>query len=91
VLPAALRWVSRSQRHLVKALAEQGFRASQWVVAKLLQDVKYSCQANRRTREGSNHPDRDTQFQHINATVKVAIAAGEPAISVDTKEEGTGW
>ena len=83
-----LRWVSRSQRRLVKALAEQGFRASQWVVAKLLRDMKYSCQANRKTREGSNHPDRDAQFQHINATVKAAIATGEPAISVDTKKKG---
>jgi Rhodopirellula transposase DDE domain len=82
-----LRWVSRSQRHLVKALAEQGFRASQWVVARLLRDMKYSCQANRKTREGSNHPDRDAQFQHINVTVKAAIAAGEPAISVDTKKK----
>ena len=82
-----LRWVSRSQRHLVQALAEQGFRASQWVVAKLLRDMKYSCQANRKTREGSNHPDRDAQFQHINMTVKAAIAAGEPAISVDTKKK----
>ena len=82
-----LRWVSRSQRHLVKALAEQGFRASQWTVAKLLRDMKYSCQANRKTREGSNHPDRDAQFQHINATVTAAIAAGEPAISVDTKKK----
>jgi Rhodopirellula transposase DDE domain len=72
---------------LVKALAEQGFRASQWVVAKLLRDMKYSCQANRKTREGSNHPDRDAQFQHINATVKATIAAGEPAISVDTKKK----
>jgi hypothetical protein len=82
-----LRWVSRSQRHLVKALAEQGFRASQWVVARLLRDMKYSCQANRKTREGANHPDRDAQFQHINMTVKAAIAAGEPAISVDTKKK----
>jgi len=65
-----LLWVSRSQRHLVKALAEQGFKASQWVVVNLLRQMKYSCQANRKTREGSNHPDRDAQFQHINATVK---------------------
>jgi hypothetical protein len=82
-----LLWVSRSQRHLVKALAEQGFKASQWVVANLLRQMKYSCQANRKTREGANHPDRDAQFQHINATVKAAIAAGEPAISVDTKKK----
>ena len=47
-----LRWVSRSQRHLVKALAAQGFKASQRVVAKLLRELNYSCQANRKTREG---------------------------------------
>ena len=82
-----LLWVSRSQRHLVKALAEQGFKAGQWVVANLLRQMKYSCQANRKTREGANHPDRDAQFQHINATVKAAMAAGEPAISVDTKKK----
>jgi hypothetical protein len=82
-----LRWVSRSLRHLVKALSAQGFQASQRVVANLLRDLKYSCQANRKTREGSNHPDRDAQFAHINATVKAAIAAGQPAISVDTKKK----
>ena len=82
-----LRWVSRSQRHLVNALAAQGFHASQRVVANLLRELNYSCQANRKTREGANHPDRDAQFAHINATVKAAIAAGEPAISVDTKKK----
>jgi hypothetical protein len=82
-----LRWVSRSQRHLVKALAAQGFQASQRVVANLLRGLNYSCQANRKTREGGNHPDRDAQFAHINATVKAAIADGEPAISVDTKKK----
>jgi Rhodopirellula transposase DDE domain len=82
-----LRWVSRSLRHLVKALAAQGFEASQRVVANLLREMKYSCQANRKTREGTNHPDRDAQFAHINATVNAAIAAGEPAISVDTKKK----
>jgi hypothetical protein len=82
-----LRWVSRSLRHLVTALAAQGFEASQRVVANLLRELQYSCQANRKTREGGNHPDRDAQFAHINATVKAAIAAGEPAISVDTKKK----
>jgi hypothetical protein len=82
-----LRWVSRSLRHLVKALAAQGFRASQRVVANLLREMNYSCQANSKTREGANHPDRDAQFTHINATVKAAIGAGEPAISVDTKKK----
>ena len=82
-----LRWVSRSLRHLVKALAAQGFQASQRVVANLLREMKYSCQANRKTREGANHPDRDAQFAHINATIKAVTVAGEPAISVDTKKK----
>ena len=82
-----LRWVSRSQRHLVKALTAQGFQVSQRVVGKLLRELNYSCQANRKTREGSNNPDRNAQFEHVNATVQAAIAAGEPAISVDTKKK----
>jgi hypothetical protein len=82
-----LRWVSRSQRHLVKALIAQGFDVSQRLVGQLLRTLKYSCQANRKTREGSNHPDRDAQFAHINATVKAAIANDQPAISVDTKKK----
>jgi hypothetical protein len=82
-----LRWVSRSLRHLVKALSAKGFQASQRVVSNLLRDLKYSCQANQKTREGSNHPDRDAQFAHINRTVNAAIAAGGPAISVDTKKK----
>jgi hypothetical protein len=82
-----LRWVSRSQRHLVKVLREQGFNISQRVVANLLRELNYSCQANSKVREGSKHPDRDAQFNHINATVKAALAAGQPAISVDTKKK----
>jgi len=82
-----LRWVSRSLRHLVKALSVQGFQASQRVVANLLRDLRYSCQANQKTREGGNHPDRNAQFAHINTTVQAAIAAGQPAISVDTKKK----
>lgn len=82
-----LRWVSRSQRHLVKELTAQGFKVSQRVVGKLLRELEYSCQANCKTREGSNNPDRNAQFEHINKTVQAAIAAGEPAISVDTKKK----
>ena len=82
-----LRWVSRSLRHLVKALSAQGFQASQRVVANLLRELKYSCQANQKTREGDHHPDRNAQFAHINDTVKAAIAAGQPAISVDTRKK----
>jgi hypothetical protein len=84
---APLRWVSRSQRNIAGALRRQGFEVSQKLVGRLLRDLKYSCQANRKTREGSSHPDRDAQFEYINATVKAAITAGEPAISVDTKKK----
>jgi hypothetical protein len=82
-----LRWVSRSQRNIVKALRRQGFAASQKLVGLLLRELKYSCQANRKTREGTSHPDRNAQFEHINATVKAAFASGAPAISVDTKKK----
>jgi hypothetical protein len=82
-----LRWVSRSQRHLVTTLTAQGFEVSQRLVGKLLRELNYSCQANRKTREGSNNPDRNAQFEHVNATVQAAIATGEPAISVDTKKK----
>ncbi len=84
---APLRWVSRSQRNITEALRQQGFKVSQKLVGLLLREQKYSCQANRKTREGTNHPDRNAQFEHINATVKASIAAGEPAISVDTKKK----
>ena len=84
---APLRWVSRSQRNIAEALRRQGFRASQKLVGRLLREQQYSCQANRKTREGSHHPDRNAQFEHINSTVKAAIVAGNPAISVDTKKK----
>ena len=57
------------------------------VVGELLHELGYSLQANRKTREGTNHPDRDAQFRYINDQVKAALAAGEPAISVDTKKK----
>jgi hypothetical protein len=82
-----LRWVSRSQRRLARALCERGFAVSQKLVGLLLRELGYSCQANRKTREGTTHPDRDAQFAHINTVVQAAIEAGEPAISVDTKKK----
>ena len=53
----------------------------------MLRKLGYSCQANRKTSEGNQHPDRNAQFEHINTTVKAALAAGQPAISVDTKKK----
>src|SRR3984957_8391088 len=84
---AALRWVSLSQRHLYAALARRGFIAGQKWVGRLLKRLDFSLQANRKTREGANHPDRNAQFEHINATVKAFQAAGQPVISVDTKKK----
>src|SRR5271170_7872230 len=82
-----LRWVSRSQRNIAAVLGQQGFEASQKLVGVLLRQLDYSCQANRKTREGTQHPDRNAQFEYINVKVKAALAAGQPAISVDTKKK----
>ena len=64
-----------------------GHRIGHNVVADLLRDLGYSLQANRKTREGTNHPDRDAQFGYINDQVKQALATNQPAISVDTKKK----
>jgi hypothetical protein len=84
---AALLWVSKSQRHLAAALAERGFIAGQKLVGRLLKRLGFSLQANAKTREGISHPDRNAQFEHINAQVTAFQTAGEPAISVDTKKK----
>jgi hypothetical protein len=84
---AALLWTSRSLRNLADALRSMGHRIGHNVVADLLRELNYSLQANRKTREGTHNPDRDAQFGYINAQVAAALAAGEPAISVDTKKK----
>jgi hypothetical protein len=84
---AALLWVSKSQRHLSAALTGLGYTAGQKLVGRLLRRLGFSLQANCKTREGTNHPDRNAQFEHINAEVKTFQAAGEPVISVDTKKK----
>ena len=80
-------WVSKSQRKLSVALAERGFIAGQKLVGRLLVRLGFSLQANSKTREGASHPDRDAQFEHINAEVRAFQSAGEPVISVDTKKK----
>jgi hypothetical protein len=84
---APLRWVSKSQQRLSAALAERGFIAGQKLVGRLLKSLNFSLQANSKTREGASHPDRNAQFEHINAEVKAFQAAGQPVISVDTKKK----
>jgi hypothetical protein len=86
--PAApLLWTSRSLRNLADALRAMGHSIRHNVVADLLRQLHYSLQSNRKTREGTDNPDRDAQFAYINAKVKAALAAGQPAISVDTKKK----
>ena len=82
-----LRWTSKSVRKLADELRRQGHQASHDLVARLLKKQGYSLQANRKMREGSAHPDRDAQFEHIQAEVKVFQTAGQPVISVDTKKK----
>jgi len=82
-----LRWSSKSAAKLAGGLREAGHQVADRTVLKTLKELGYSLQANRKTREGAQHPDRDAQFQHINGTVKAALDAGQPVISVDTKKK----
>jgi hypothetical protein len=85
-----LRWVSKSYRHLAGALQGLGYSISSRSIGPLLSELGYSLQGNVKTREGSAHPDRDGQFEEIARRVTEFLAAGDPVISVDTKEEGAG-
>ena len=82
-----LRWTIKSTRRLAEELQRQGHAVSATTVRRLLKELGYSLQANRKTREGEQHPDRDGQFRHIAARVKARQRRGEPAISVDTKKK----
>jgi transposase len=82
-----LRWTIKSTRTLAQELQKQGYQVSSTTIRDLLHALEYSLQANRKTREGRQHPDRDAQFQHIHNRVKARKRRGEPAISVDTKKK----
>ena len=82
-----LRWTCKSVRRLADELRRMGHQTSHRMVAELLHDLGYSLQGNRKTREGSSHPDRDAQFRHLNEKVKEYQAANDPVISVDTKKK----
>ena len=84
---APLRWTCKSVRKLTAELKRLGHRVSHQVVADLLHELGYSLQANRKTREGASHPDRNAQFEHLNAKVKWSLSRKEPVISVDTKKK----
>jgi hypothetical protein len=83
-----LLWTSKSLRHLAQELAAQGHQVGKDLVGRLLKgSLGFSLQGARKTLEGKQHPDRDAQFVHIDQTVRAAIAAGQPAISIDTKKK----
>src|SRR6201981_3804551 len=82
-----LRWTCKSVRRLAQALQAQGHKVSRTLVAELLNAAGYSLQANRKTKEGDSHPDRDAQFARINTQVAAALAEKQPVISVDTKKK----
>ncbi|MBP2326525.1 transposase/predicted DNA-binding protein YlxM (UPF0122 family) [Kibdelosporangium banguiense] len=81
-----LRWTTKSLRHLAAELARLGHSASAPTVGRLLKSAGFSLQANVKTLEGAQHPDRDAQFHYINDQAKDHQASGEPVISVDTKK-----
>jgi hypothetical protein len=82
-----LRWTCKSTRKLSEELNRQGHRIGDRKVADLLHGLRYSLQANAKTREGSSHPDRDAQFEYINALAKAFQKRNQPVISVDTKKK----
>ena len=82
-----LLWTARSQRNLVAALGTQGHQTSMKMVARLLTELGYSLQANRKRLEGAQHPDRNAEFEHINETIRHQLAAHEPVVSVATKKK----
>lgn len=82
-----LRWTSKSVRQLAAALQAMGHVVSRQLVAELLAAAGYSLQANRKTREGPQHPDRDAQFRYIHRQVRRFQAARQPVVSVDTKKK----
>jgi hypothetical protein len=84
---SSMRWTCKSTRVLARELRRMGHQVSDYVVRALLYDMGYSLQANRKTREGRQHPDRNAQFEYIDRSVSRQIRGGGPAISVDTKKK----
>ena len=82
-----LRWTCKSTRKLAEQLRDYGYQISAPTVAHLLHQLHYSLQANRKTCEGDSHPDRNAQFEYINAQVAQFQSRGQPVVSVDTKKK----
>jgi hypothetical protein len=82
-----LRWTCKSRAKLAAALTTQGWKISSTMVGRLLNDFGYSLQSVRKSREGTSHPDRNAQFEYINATADRYLQSKQPLISVDTKKK----
>ena len=82
-----LRWTSKSTGNLAGALVAMGHQVSADTVGRLLKQAGYSLQATRKTRETTDHPDRDQQFSYLSQQVAEHLAAGQPVISVDAKKK----
>jgi len=82
-----LRWTCKSAAKLAGALTAQGWPVSATTVGKLLDGLGYRLHALQKAREGAAHPDRNAQFEHINATAAAFTRRGQPVISVDTKKK----
>lgn len=84
-----LRWTCKSLSNLQRELVWQGYRVGRTKISNILRSLGYSLQGNRKTREGTDHPDRNAQFEHIARRVRACQRGGRPAISVDTKKKET--
>lgn len=82
-----LRWTTKSKEKLAAELRAQGHKISATTVGELLHEMKYSLRATRKEKEGNQHPDRNAQFEHINAQAQAFQARGQPVVSVDTKKK----
>jgi hypothetical protein len=86
---SSLRWTCKSLSNLQRELVSQGYSAGRTKIATILRSLGYSLQGNRKTREGTDHPDRNAQFEHIARRVRACQRGGRPAVSVDTKKKET--
>ena len=83
-----LKWVSKSRQHIMNELAQQGHRVGKDTIGKILKDtLGYRLQGLKKAKEGTSHPDRDAQFNHINKQCRAFQAENQPVISVDTKKK----
>jgi len=82
-----LLWTSKSVRHIQEELKKQGFKASHELIRQILKEQDYSLQANRKTKEGGEHPDRDAQFEFINSQTQSFMSNNQPVISIDCKKK----